>query len=240
MAVGAPAHILLAQPAALGGRGRHGLHDVLAQRAGAGHQLIVQQALRGRGDAGRQHHVHHLHVGGEHRRLQALERHGLPRARGAAHGDQTGHAVAVLDGADGLQKRGLVAQAAMRKGQIDGSGHQVVRRDGEDHRVLVQHRVHDLLLVVLAVQRAADVLALRHGLGAGRAAGAVHQMKISQVDHRHLGAGLLAGRQRFLEQDLTVSVFSSGGNPHYFVRHCLFSFFLCRFNRCASGFGMLE
>ena len=198
---------------------------MLTQQAGAGHQLIIQQALSGSGNAGGQDHINNLHIGGEHGGLQAFQRHGLPGAGGTAHRDQTRHTVAVLNGADGFQEGGFVAQAAVSKGQVSGSGHQVVGGYRKNHRVLGEHYVHDLLFVVFGIQGAAYVFALRHGLGAGGTAGAVQDVEIPQVDHDHLSAGLLAGSEGFLQQNLTVAVFAAGGDTHYFDTHwSLFSF----------------
>ena len=184
-------------------------------------QLVVQEALCLAGDTGAEDHVDDLEVGGEHGRLHRLEGHRLPRSGGAADSDQTGDAVAVLDRADRLEEGGLEAQAALGKGEILRVRHQVIGRGGIDDGVLIEEDIHDLFLVILFIEYAADIFALRHAAGAGGATRAGENGEVLEVDHPDLGAELFAGDEDFFEQDLTVAVLTSGGNAHDFITHTI-------------------
>ena len=136
-----------------------------------------------------------------------------------AVGNQSVINVNIAEDADVLEEGGLITQTSLCKRDIGGSGHEVIGGNGDDDAVLVKHHVHDLFLVVLLLEGAADVLALGHRPGAGRTAAAVKNVEVAQIDHANLGTLLLAGHQGGFQQNLAVAVLSSCGDAHDFVAH---------------------
>ena len=170
------------------------------------------------------HHRRHVHINdleavGEGRRLHAFQRHRLPRTRRAADCDQRTDAVPRLDRADLRQKRSLIGEVSVHKLEEQRGRHQRIGRCREDDGVLIEQHFHDLLFVILLIQRTAGIFAHGHAHGAGGTSRAVQQVIVLEVDHCDFRALLLTCQQCFLQKNIAVAVLASCRNAHYLKFH---------------------
>ena len=107
----------------------------------------------------------------------------------------------------------------MHEFEVQRGRHQCVGRCREDDGILIQQHLHDLVLVILILERAAGVLAHGHAHGAGGTSCAVQQIVILEIDHCDFRALLLTCQQCLFQKNNAVAVLASRRNAHYLEFH---------------------